>query len=147
MLTKHDGSGSDTIALMADIGRKARAAARPLATVSTEAKNAALLAMADAILRDQDKILAANAIDIRNGEEAGLGAAVMDRAVHQGLCDRSKRSPRVAARLSPTALAASFRIPIERREYRGGARLRRREGAGFRPHLRPGFVFGRAFRS
>lgn len=79
MLTKHDGSGSDTIALMADIGRKARAAARPLATVSTEAKNEALLAMADAILRDQDKILAANAIDIRNGEEAGLGAAVMDR--------------------------------------------------------------------
>ena len=38
-------------ALMADIGRKARAAARPLAIAAAERKNAALVAMADAIRR------------------------------------------------------------------------------------------------
>ncbi|MGI6856384.1 glutamate-5-semialdehyde dehydrogenase [Mesorhizobium sp. 1B3] len=79
MLKRHERSGSDTVLLMADIGRKAREAARPLATASEEIKNAALLAMADAILREEAAILAANAIDMRNGEEAGLSAAVMDR--------------------------------------------------------------------
>lgn len=78
MLKRHE-SGGDTVLLMAEIGRKARAAARPLATASTQSKNAALNAMADAMLREEEKILAANAVDMKNGEEAGLTAAVMDR--------------------------------------------------------------------
>jgi len=41
MLKLHEKSGDDTIALMADIGRRARAAARPLAIATTTAKNAA----------------------------------------------------------------------------------------------------------
>ena len=45
MLKLHEKSGDDTVALMADIGRRARAAARPLAVASTAAKNAALAAM------------------------------------------------------------------------------------------------------
>jgi glutamate-5-semialdehyde dehydrogenase len=79
MLKRHETPGGDTVALMAEIGRKARAAARPLATASSETKNTALHAMAEAILRDETAILSANAIDMKNGEEAGLGAAVMDR--------------------------------------------------------------------
>jgi glutamate-5-semialdehyde dehydrogenase len=79
MLTAHEKPREDTAALMADIGRRARAAARPLAIASAERKHAALIAMADAILRGEDKILAANAIDFRNGEEAHLGASFMDR--------------------------------------------------------------------
>jgi glutamate-5-semialdehyde dehydrogenase len=79
MLTTHEKPREDTAALMADIGRRARAAARPLAIASAERKHAALIAMADAILRGEDKILAANAIDLRNGEEARLGASFMDR--------------------------------------------------------------------
>lgn len=78
MLTKSDGV-DNTTDLMAEIGRKARAAARPLATVSAERKHAALVAMAEAIVRDQQKILEANAIDLANGEEAGLAPAMMDR--------------------------------------------------------------------
>lgn len=78
MLKRHE-SGGDTVLLMAEIGRKARAAARPLATASKQSKNAALNAMADAMLREEEKILAANAVDMKNGEEAGLTAAVMDR--------------------------------------------------------------------
>ena len=79
MLKLHEKSGEDTMVLMADIGRRARAAARPLAVASTKAKNAALVAMADAILRNEQAILDANAIDMSNGEEAGLSGSFMDR--------------------------------------------------------------------
>ncbi|UCI10103.1 glutamate-5-semialdehyde dehydrogenase [Mesorhizobium sp. B1-1-8] len=79
MLKLHEKSGEDTVALMADIGRRARAAARPLAVASTKAKNDALIGMADVILRNEQKILDANAIDVSNGEEAGLSASFMDR--------------------------------------------------------------------
>ncbi|MGP2491931.1 glutamate-5-semialdehyde dehydrogenase [Mesorhizobium sp. PUT5] len=79
MLKLHDEAGDDTATLMAGIGRRARAAARPLAIASTEAKNATLNAMADAILANEKNILDANAIDLANGREAGLSAAMMDR--------------------------------------------------------------------
>ncbi|TPM19189.1 glutamate-5-semialdehyde dehydrogenase [Mesorhizobium sp. B2-3-5] len=79
MLKLHEKSGDDTVALMADIGRRARAAARPLAIASTAAKNAALAAMAQAIIAREQEILDANAIDISNGEESGLSVSFMDR--------------------------------------------------------------------
>lgn len=79
MLKLHEKSRDDTAALMADIGRRARAAARPLAVATAERKHAALIAMAQAILRRERDILDANAIDIRNGGESGLSAASMDR--------------------------------------------------------------------
>ncbi|QND57284.1 glutamate-5-semialdehyde dehydrogenase [Mesorhizobium huakuii] len=79
MLKLHEQSGDDTVALMADIGRRARAAARPLAVASTAAKNAALAAMAKAIITREQDILDANAIDVSNGEESGLSASFMDR--------------------------------------------------------------------
>ncbi|RWE59070.1 glutamate-5-semialdehyde dehydrogenase [Mesorhizobium sp.] len=79
MLKLHEKSRDDTAATMAEIGRRARAAARPLAVASAERKHAALIAMAQAILRREQDILDANAIDIRNGGESGLSAALMDR--------------------------------------------------------------------
>jgi len=79
MLTKARRDGEDTATLMAEIGRKARAAARPLAVAPAERKHAALVAMADAILRQERAILDANAIDVANGEEAKLSPAMMDR--------------------------------------------------------------------
>ncbi|UVK56364.1 glutamate-5-semialdehyde dehydrogenase [Mesorhizobium sp. AR02] len=79
MLKLHEKSGDDTVALMADIGRRARAAARPLAIATTAAKNAALAAMAQAIIAREQDILEANAIDVSNGEESGLSASFMDR--------------------------------------------------------------------
>ena len=78
MLKLHE-SADDTVSLMAALGRRARAAARPLAAASTATKNAALTAMADAILRNEAAILAANVIDLKNGEEASLSASFMDR--------------------------------------------------------------------
>jgi glutamate-5-semialdehyde dehydrogenase len=79
MLKTHDNIATETAELMAEIGRKARAAARPLALASAERKRDALIAMADAILRDERKILDANAIDMKNAEESKLSPAMMDR--------------------------------------------------------------------
>jgi glutamate-5-semialdehyde dehydrogenase len=79
MLKLHEKSGDDTVALMADIGRRARAAARPLAIATTAAKNAALVAMAEAIVAREQDILDANAIDVLNGEQSRLSASFMDR--------------------------------------------------------------------
>ena len=78
MLTKRD-QNADTVALMAEIGRKARKALRPLGLASPETRRAALNAMADAILHHEPAILDANAIDLANGAEADLSPAMMDR--------------------------------------------------------------------
>ena len=69
----------DTEALMADLGVRARHASRTLALASTDAKNAALLAMAAAVESGRDAILAANAADLTRAEGAGLAASFVDR--------------------------------------------------------------------
>ncbi|MBX3566628.1 MAG: glutamate-5-semialdehyde dehydrogenase [Rhizobiaceae bacterium] len=79
MLKAREDRGSETASIMAEIGRKARAAARPLSVAAPQAKTDALAAMADALLRAEPAILAANAIDMANGAEAGLSPAMMDR--------------------------------------------------------------------
>ncbi len=65
--------------LMLEIGRNARAAARPLSIASAERKHAALVAMATYIVADMDKILAANALDLENAREAQMAASMVDR--------------------------------------------------------------------
>ncbi|WP_047453738.1 glutamate-5-semialdehyde dehydrogenase [Rhizobium rhizogenes] len=69
----------DIDALMNDIGRKARAASRPLGFASTESKNRALNAMADAILARKDHILAENAKDLKDIEGTDILASFVDR--------------------------------------------------------------------
>jgi len=61
------------------IGRQARQAARALAVLSTEKKNAALLGMADALVARSADLLEANARDIAGAEEHGLNKAAVDR--------------------------------------------------------------------
>lgn len=79
-MTKHDAHLHEDVAgLMARIGAEARAASRPLALATAERKHAALVAMAHALRENQDGILAANAIDLENGEKSGLSAAMLDR--------------------------------------------------------------------
>ncbi|MBX8801192.1 glutamate-5-semialdehyde dehydrogenase [Ochrobactrum sp. MR28] len=65
--------------LMAELGRKARAAAGPLAIASAERKHAALIAMADALLRRKELILTANVLDVAAAEAAGTAASFIDR--------------------------------------------------------------------
>ncbi|MGB8352788.1 MAG: glutamate-5-semialdehyde dehydrogenase [Chthoniobacteraceae bacterium] len=62
-----------------DYGKRARAAARALAKLSTEQKNAALNAMAGQVVSDTAAILAANAKDVGKGEADGLSGAMIDR--------------------------------------------------------------------
>ena len=62
-----------------DLGRRARAAAAALARLSTEAKNAALLAMAEAVVREAASLEAANRLDLEAAERAGVSPAVCQR--------------------------------------------------------------------
>ncbi|MBI5670204.1 MAG: glutamate-5-semialdehyde dehydrogenase [Chloroflexi bacterium] len=62
-----------------DMGKRARAAALHLARATTEQKNAALGAMADALEANAETILAANRLDLDDGRANGLSAALLDR--------------------------------------------------------------------
>jgi glutamate-5-semialdehyde dehydrogenase len=64
---------------LAELGQRAKAASRVLATTSTAAKDAALLAAADLLVERTDDILAANAEDIARAEADGVSATVVDR--------------------------------------------------------------------
>ncbi len=79
MLTRAEINSQDIPALMADMGARARTASRPLAIATTEQKNAALAAMADAIEAGSHEILAANEIDMQRAEKADLAPSFMDR--------------------------------------------------------------------
>ncbi|MEO0495899.1 MAG: glutamate-5-semialdehyde dehydrogenase [Pseudomonadota bacterium] len=69
----------DVAAVMADVGQRARSAARPLASASSERKYAALIAMADHVQQASNDILNANAVDMENGRESGMAASFLDR--------------------------------------------------------------------
>lgn len=73
-------SGSDDIAaLMHDIGRRARAAARALAIAPAEIKSRALTEAAAALRADRAAILAANAEDVAEARRNGQTASYIDR--------------------------------------------------------------------
>ena len=64
---------------IAALGARAKAASRVLATLSTEAKDAALLGAADLLVERSDDLLAANAVDVERERAAGASATVVDR--------------------------------------------------------------------
>ncbi len=65
--------------LIADLGARAKASSRVLASASTLQKDAALLAAADLILDRHAEILEANRQDVAAADEAGTTATVVDR--------------------------------------------------------------------
>jgi glutamate-5-semialdehyde dehydrogenase len=71
--------GSDIAALMHELGRAAKDAARLLALAPTAQKDAALAAMAAAIRAHKADILAANAQDLAEAKAAGATSAFADR--------------------------------------------------------------------
>lgn len=78
MLTKAE-TVNDIAAVMAEVGRKARAAAAPLSIATTEQKNKALMAAADALLEARGDILEANRLDLANAEKNGMAPSFIDR--------------------------------------------------------------------
>jgi glutamate-5-semialdehyde dehydrogenase len=69
----------DIKSYMQQVGQQARAASRHMAKADTNAKNKALAAMAAAINRDAELLLAANIRDMGAARAAGLDAALLDR--------------------------------------------------------------------
>ncbi|PJE24209.1 MAG: glutamate-5-semialdehyde dehydrogenase [Mycobacterium sp.] len=81
-----------------DAARRARVAARILASTPTAVKDRALHAAADALLAHADEILAANAEDLDTARAAGTPAAMLDR-----LALNSQRVDGIAAGLRQVA--------------------------------------------
>src|SRR3954463_10672476 len=68
-----------TAPTVSDLCRAARDASRVLAALDSATKNAALLAIADALVARTPEILEANARDMEAGRENGLSSALLDR--------------------------------------------------------------------
>ena len=64
---------------IAELGRRAKAASRVLATASTAAKDDALRGAADLLVARSAEILGANAVDVARAEADGVSATVVDR--------------------------------------------------------------------
>lgn len=74
---------------LTELGKKAAKAKYEVQILSTEEKNKALKAVADALVANTEYILKQNAIDLKNGEDNGM---------HPGLIDRLRLTPeRIAA--------------------------------------------------
>jgi len=95
---------SDPAALITSMGDRGRVAAGVMAGCTSADKARALEAMAQAIRDAEAAILAANAIDMANGEKAGLSSAMLDRL---------KLTPdRVAATADGVATVATLKDPV-----------------------------------
>jgi len=70
---------SDVKEYMERVGRQARAASRAMGRADTNAKNAALEAIAAELEANEAALLEANAKDMQAGRENGLDAALLDR--------------------------------------------------------------------
>lgn len=70
---------TDVAAYVADVGRRARSAARAMARAETSAKNAALHAIAADLNAQREALARANAADLEAGAAKGLDAALLDR--------------------------------------------------------------------
>ena len=64
---------------METLGARAKAAARPLQTATTETKNQALLKIADALLQNCAYILSENEKDLEAGRKNGMAPSLLDR--------------------------------------------------------------------
>jgi glutamate-5-semialdehyde dehydrogenase len=84
--------------------RAAQVAARELAQTGSGVKDAALRAVADALVERTPEILEANARDLEAGRESGLSAALMDRLALDG--------PRVAAMAEGVRRIAALPDPV-----------------------------------
>ncbi|MDT5207479.1 MAG: glutamate-5-semialdehyde dehydrogenase [Mycobacterium sp.] len=97
-MSVHAFSAADVRQQVHEAARRARVAARILASLPTVAKDQALHVAADALVANTDRILAANADDLRAARVAGTPAAMIDR-----LALDAKRVEGIAAGLRQVA--------------------------------------------
>ena len=65
--------------MLQELGQHAKSAKYELQKLSTQEKNKALLAVADALVLESRRIIEQNAIDLKNGEEKGMHPGLLDR--------------------------------------------------------------------
>jgi len=96
-------SSTDIKHYMQSVGREARAASRLMAKAETADKNKALIAMAEAIRRDEPKLLAANAKDLDAAKAKGLEVAMIDRLTlsKKGIANMAEGLLQIAALADP----------------------------------------------
>ncbi|HGG03904.1 MAG TPA: aldehyde dehydrogenase family protein, partial [Aliiroseovarius sp.] len=89
--------------MMANLGARAKAAAAELGFASSDAKEKALMAAADAIVANTAEILAANEKDMAYGRDKGLTAAMLDRLMldHDRIAAMAAGLRTVAAQKDP----------------------------------------------
>lgn len=97
---------------MQQIGTRARAAARIMARASSATKNAALLALADAVRHHAGAIAVANEEDVAGARDAGLAAALLDRLAlsREAIEGMAVGLEQVAALPDPVGEMTDFRV-------------------------------------
>ncbi len=107
---------------LTEMGKTARDASRVLATLTSEAKNAALLAIADELEARAGDVMAQNQLDIADGRANGMSDALLDRLL--------LTEERIANLASDARSVASLADPvgsdIDGRVLPNGLRLTRR---------------------
>jgi glutamate-5-semialdehyde dehydrogenase len=78
-LAQAPAAEADMRALMAEIGRQARAAAHVLAITDSARKQTALIAMAEELAAAMPEILSANALDMAGARQNGISGSFLDR--------------------------------------------------------------------
>ena len=101
---------------VAELCRRAKEASHELAPLPTEVKNAALLAIADALEARAAEIIEANAGDLEDGRNAGLDAALLDRLALDEERVRGDRRRGARHRALPDPIGEVFE---ERKLYNG----------------------------
>ena len=112
----------ETTVNLEQMGRAAKLASRQLATLPSQVKNQALLAIADEIEAQAGRIMAENALDMAEGRARGLSDALLDRLL--------LTPARVAALAADTRHVATLPDPVgadfESRLLPNGLRLSKR---------------------
>ncbi|PFG37807.1 glutamate-5-semialdehyde dehydrogenase [Flavimobilis soli] len=78
-LSEKAATSDDVTEQVFDVARRAKVASRALATAPRGVKDAALHALADALVAQADVIVAANADDVERGRTNGMTAGLLDR--------------------------------------------------------------------
>jgi glutamate-5-semialdehyde dehydrogenase len=103
-----------TTATVSEICAAAKRASRTLATLGSDVKNAALEAIAGALVAHTSEILEANGRDLEAGREAGLSAALLDRLAldPERIAAIAEGARRIAALPDPVGeVIAGWRLP------------------------------------
>ena len=105
-----------------EMGQAARAASRKLSMLTTDVKNAALLAIADELEAQADRVIAQNALDIADGRAKGLSDSLLDRL----LLTEARMAGLAADTRSVALLPDPVGSELESRLLPNGLRLSRR---------------------